>query len=143
MADFNRVLLIGRLTRNPELRHTPQGAPVCDFSIAINRRFTTRDGQRRDETTFVDIVAWNRTAELCSQFLAKGRTVFVEGRLVEDRWESKTGEKRSKLRVVADSVQFLDPRPRGSEAGASGTEPPEEEPPAPPADDVAQEESPF
>lgn len=111
MASLNKVLLMGNLTRNPEIRYTPSGSAVCEFGMAINRRFMQANGQERDETCFVDIVVWGKQAESTSRFLQKGSSVFIEGRLVYDQWEEKdTQKKRSRLRVNADRVQFLDRR---------------------------------
>ncbi len=108
MANLNKVLLIGRLTRDPELRYTPSGTPLCEFGLAVNRFFKGKDGSRQEETTFVDVTAWSRTAELANQYLKKGRQAFVEGYLKFDQWTTPEGQKRSKLSVVADSLQFLD-----------------------------------
>lgn len=107
MANLNKVLLIGRLTRDPELRYTPSGTPLCEFGLAVNRFFKGKDGARQEETTFVDVTAWSRTAELANQYLKKGRQAFVEGYLKLDQWTTPEGQKRSKLSVVADSLQFL------------------------------------
>ena len=115
MASLNKVLLIGNLTRDPELRYTPQGAAVCEFAIAMNRTFTSKTGEKKEEVTFIDIVTWARTAEICGEYLKKGRPVFVEGRLQQDRWEQPDGQKRSRVRVTAERVQFL-----GSPAGGGG-----------------------
>src|SRR5437899_471811 len=106
MADLNRVFLIGRLTQDPELRYTTNGIAVTDIRLATSRAFTTREGERREETLFVDVTVWNRQAENCCQFLKKGRAVHVEGHLKVDSWEDKnTGEKRTKLKVEGDRVQ--------------------------------------
>jgi single-strand DNA-binding protein len=108
MASLNKVILIGNLTRDPEVRFTPKGSAVCDLSIAVNRKWRDEQGNPQEEVTFVDITAWGKTAEFAGQFLAKGRSVFIEGRLQMDSWEDKaTGQKRSKLKIVADQVQFL------------------------------------
>lgn len=108
MSDLNSVVLVGRLVRDPELKYTPQGAPVCEFTLASNRRFTKKDGEKVEEVAFVDVVAWNRLAEISAEYLKKGRMVVVSGQLIQDRWEDKeTGQKRSKLRVQAQTVQFL------------------------------------
>ena len=119
MASLNKVLLIGNLTRNPEIRYTPGGSAVCEFGMAINRRFMQANGQEKDETCFVDITVWGKQAESSSRFLQKGSSVFVEGRLVYDQWtEKETGNKRSRLRIYAERVQFLDRRdgaPQGGE----------------------------
>lgn len=117
MANLNRVLLIGRLTRTPELRYTPGGTPVTDLGLALNRSYTSQSGERREETCFIDVVVWGRQAENCHKYLSKGRQVFVEGRLKMDVWE-KDGQRRSKIQVVADNVQFLDsPVVREGEGG--------------------------
>ena len=121
MASLNKVLLMGNLTRNPEIRYTPGGSAVCEFGMAINRRFMQANGQEKDETCFVDITVWGKQAESSSRFLQKGSSVFVEGRLVYDQWtEKETGNKRSRLRIYAERVQFLDRRdasaPQGGEA---------------------------
>jgi single-strand DNA-binding protein len=112
MASLNKVMLIGNLTRDPELRYIPNGTPVADFGMAINREYTDREGEKHSETCFVDIVAWQKQAEICYQYLTKGSLVFVEGRLQLDTWETAQGEKRSRHRVVAERVQFLDFRRR-------------------------------
>ena len=108
MAYLNKVFLIGNLTRDPELRYTPSGTPVANFSIAINRVRTNKQGQRREETTFVDIEAFGKNAEACHRFLAKGKTLFVEGRLRYRVWEAPDGRRRNRLSVVAERVQFIE-----------------------------------
>jgi single-strand DNA-binding protein len=114
MASLNRVLLIGNLTRNPEIRYTPSGSAVCEFGIAVNRRFVQANGAEKDEACFIDIVVWGKQAESTSRYLQKGSSVFIEGRLVYDQWEEKeTQKKRSRLRVNAERVQFLDRRDDG------------------------------
>ncbi len=124
--NLNKVFLIGRLTRDPELRYTQTGTAVAEFGLAINRKFTTADGQSREETCFVDVVLWAKRAEVASQYLTKGQPVFVEGRLELDQWQGPDGSKRSRLRVVADNFQFLSGRGReddgeaGAGAGAGG-----------------------
>lgn len=108
MANVNKVFLIGRLTQDPELRYTPGGAAVSDLRLAVNRSFTTRDGDRREETLFIDVTVWNRTAENCCQYLSRGSQVHVEGYLKMDTWDDRnTGEKRSRVKVEAVHVQFL------------------------------------
>ena len=121
----NRVLLGGNLTRDPQVRFLANEQAVANFGLAINRRFKGSDGQMKDEVTFIDIEAWGRTAELVGQYLTKGRACFVEGRLKLDNWDDKDGQKRSKLKVVADSVQFLDSGNRGGggEHGAAAGAP--------------------
>ena len=117
MADLNRVFLLGNLTRDPELRYMPSGSPVTNFGLATNRFYTGQDGQKKQETTFVDIEAFGRTAELCSQYLSKGRQVLIEGRLKFRSWETQEGQRRSKLGVVAERVTFL-----GGRGGSDGGE---------------------
>jgi len=107
MANFNKVLLIGNLTRDPELRYTPGGTAVADFGMAVNRNWTSQGGEKREETLFVDLEAWARTAEVISEYCKKGSPLFVEGRLKLDQWEGRDGQKRSKLRVVVERSQFL------------------------------------
>lgn len=116
---INRVLLGGNLTRDPQVRFLANEQAVANFGLAINRRFKGSDGQMKEEVTFVDIEAWGRTAELVGQYLTKGRACFVEGRLKLDSWDDKDGQKRQKLKVVADSVQFLDSGNRGGAGGAA------------------------
>ena len=120
MANLNRVLLIGNLTRDPEVRYTPKGTAVADLGLAINRVIGTEEGERREEVTYVDVTLWGRQAEIAQQYLTKGRPVFIEGRLQLDSWDDKqTGQKRSKLKVVGEHLQLL-----GSRGGAPGeTEP--------------------
>ena len=116
MANFNKVMLMGNLTRDPEIRYTPKGTAVAEIGLAINRYFSGESGDKREETTFVDVTLWGRTAEIASEYLKKGRPVFIEGRLQLDTWEDKqSGQKRSKLRVVAEGMQLL-----GSRGGAGG-----------------------
>jgi single-strand DNA-binding protein len=119
MASFNKVILLGNLTRDPEVRYTPKGSAVCDLGIAVNRVYTTDSGEKREEVTYVDVVLWARLAEIAGEYLKKGRPVFIEGRLQMDTWDDKqTGQKRSRLRVVGESMQLLGSRPGG--AGAAG-----------------------
>lgn len=129
MASLNKVLLIGNLTREPELRYTPSGSAVCEFGLAINRQYVS-NGQEQKETCFVDIVVWSKQAETCSRMLEKGAPVLVEGRLHFEQWqERETGAKRSRLRVVADRVQFLSRSPeRGGGVDDGSIEPQEENP---------------
>ncbi len=111
MADLNEVRLIGRLTRDPELRTTPTGMAVSTLGLATNRKFKGQDGVLREETTFVDITCWSKTAEMAAKYGKKGRLIFIAGRLKFDSWDDKqTNQKRSKLSVVAENVQFLDRR---------------------------------
>ena len=134
MASLNKVFLIGNLTRDPELRYTPGGAPVADLGLAINRVYTTKDGDRREEVTFIDVTTWNRQAENCCQYLKKGRPVHVEGYLKMDSWQDKTtGEKRSKIKIEAENIQFLGGRDdSGGGGGAARGGDDEFNAPAPP-----------
>jgi single-strand DNA-binding protein len=121
VANINRVFLAGNLTRDPQVRFLANEKAVAEFGLAINRKFKAGDGSLKEEVTFVDIEVWGRTAELCSQYLTKGRGCFIEGRLKLDQWEDKKdGSKRSKLRVVADNVQFLDGGKGRGEGAPSG-----------------------
>lgn len=113
MADLNRVYLVGNLTRDPEVRYTPNGNAVGDLRLAVNRRFRTKDGQEQEETCFVGVEVWGRQAETCRDYLRKGAPILVEGRLKYDQWE-KDGQKHSRLSVSATRVQFLS-SPRGAE----------------------------
>ena len=132
MLGFSQVVLMGHLVRDPELRYTPQGAAVSNFTVAVNHRYTTKDGAKVEEVAFVDVTAWNRQAETCAEYLKKGKAVHVSGRLAQDNWEDKeTGKKRSKLRVVAGSVQFLGGGSKDEESTTEETLP--EETPAPTA----------
>ena len=109
-ASLNKVLLIGNLTRDPELRYTPSGAAVCSFGIATNRYYTASDGEKKEETEFIRIVSWNKLAELCSQLLSKGRKVYVEGRLQTRSWETPDGQSKQTTEVVIDDMRILDSR---------------------------------
>jgi len=116
MTNFNSVVLVGRLTRDPELRYAPSGAPICSFTVATSRRITAQDGRKEEQTTFLDVDAARRMAEICAQYLRKGRQVLVMGTLRQSRWvDPKTQEPRSKLRIVAQQVQFL-----GSSSASDG-----------------------
>jgi single-strand DNA-binding protein len=121
MASLNKVMLIGNLTRDPEVRYTPKGNAVCDMAIAVNRRYVNDAGERQEEVTYLDVVLWNKQAELAGQYLAKGRSVFVEGRLQMDSWEDKaTGQKRTKIRIVCENMQFLDSKGAGGAPAGGG-----------------------
>ena len=116
MASFNKVILMGNLTRDPEVRYTPKGSAVTDIGLAVNRVYSTEQGEKREETTFVDITLWGRTAEIAGEYLKKGRPVLIEGRLQLDSWDDKqSGQKRSKLKVIGESMQLL-----GGRGGAGG-----------------------
>ncbi len=119
MANLNKVILMGNLTRDPEVRYTPKGTAVTDLGMAINRIGKDAGGNRTEETTFVDVTLWGRQAELAGQYLVKGRPVMIEGRLQMDSWDDKaTGQKRTKLKVVGENMQFL-----GSGGGQQGGNP--------------------
>ncbi len=114
MANLNKVMFIGRLTRDPALKYTPSGAAVADFGLAVNRYYNTQDGERKEDTCFLDVSAWGKLGETVNNYLRKGRQVFIEGYLKFDQWENKDGQRRSKISVVANTVQFLD---SGQDAG--------------------------
>ncbi|HVM62118.1 MAG TPA: single-stranded DNA-binding protein [Verrucomicrobiae bacterium] len=108
MASYNKVLLMGNLTRDPEVRYTPKGTAIANVGIAVNRRWTTETGEQKEEVTFVDIEVWGRQAETVGQYMSKGKPIFVEGRLKLDSWDDKeTGQKKSKLKVVCERFQFI------------------------------------
>lgn len=147
MASFNKVILVGNLTRDPELRYTPKGTAIAKIGLAVNRVWTTETGEKKEEVTFVDVDMFGRTAENVAQYMRKGSPLLVEGRLRLDQWDDKqTGQKRSRLGVVAEVVQFLG-SPRGSEGGgapaparprpaaAPVAEPPPAEAESPPSED--------
>src|SRR3982750_3881455 len=118
MASFNKVILLGNLTRDPEVRYTPKGSAVADLGIAVNRQYTLETGEKREEVTFVDVTFWGRTAEVAGEYLKKGRPVFIEGRLQLDTWDDKqSGQKRSKLRVIGENMQMLGSRQGGGGGG--------------------------
>lgn len=123
MASFNKVIIVGNLTRDPEVRFIPSGSAVCDISLAVNSQWTDkRSNERKEEVTFVEVTLWGRTAEIAGEYLAKGRPVLIEGRLQQDSWEDKeTGQKRSKLKVVAESMQLLGSRDGGSSGGPASS----------------------
>lgn len=121
MASYNKVFLLGNLTRDPEVRYTPKGSAVADLGIAVNRQYTLDTGEKREEVTFVDVTFWGRTAEVAGEYLKKGRSVFIEGRLQLDTWDDKqSGQKRSKLKVVGEMMQMLGGRPGGGGGGEEG-----------------------
>jgi single-strand DNA-binding protein len=124
MANLNKVMLIGNLTRDPELRVTPKGTAICQFSLAVNRKFRDESGADREEVTYVDIEAWGKSGENIAKYCTKGRPLFVEGRLRLDQWEDKnTKEKRSRMKVVCDNFQFLGSgRAEGGAPGGGGGE---------------------
>ena len=123
MASFNKVILLGNLTRDPEVRYTPKGTAVTELGMAVNRVYTAENGEKREETTFVDVTLWGRTAEIAGEYLKKGRPVFIEGRLQLDTWDDKqSGQKRSKLKVVGEGLQLLGGRPGGGGGGGGDDE---------------------
>lgn len=127
MASLNRVLLIGNLTRDPELRYIPSGSAVATFTLGVNRVYKTQSGEKKEQASFIRIVVWGRRAEVCGEYLSKGSPVFVEGRLQSRDWQTQDGQKRNTVEVIADNVQFLRMGDRkGAPAGAK----------MPPADEV-------
>ncbi|MEO6741648.1 MAG: single-stranded DNA-binding protein [Chthoniobacteraceae bacterium] len=160
MPNLNKVMLMGNLTRDPEIKYTPKGTAIANFGIAVNRTYTPEGGEKREEVTFIDLEAFGRTAEVIGEYFKKGRPIFIEGRLKLDQWDDKTsGKKMSKLRVVVDSFEFLGSREGGSggeegggshSAPARSSAPPQRRapssPPRPPADpdlDVQADDVPF
>ncbi|MCP3903647.1 MAG: single-stranded DNA-binding protein [Planctomycetes bacterium] len=132
MSSYNKVLLMGNLTRDIELKSTSSGQSVAQIGLAVNRRYRTKEGEQREETTFVDCEAWARTAEVMHQYLAKGKPVFIEGRLKLDQWQDQQGNNRSKLKVVVENFQFIDSKGGGGGGGdgAGGGAPREQAIPA-------------
>lgn len=119
MASLNKVLLIGNLTKDPELRYTPNGTAVTNLRIAVNRKFKDRTGELKEDTCFITVTAWDKQAEICNQYLQKGRAVFVEGILQSRSWETGDGQKRSTIDVRAERIQFLGPPRSGESAPAA------------------------
>jgi len=120
MASLNKVMLIGNCTRDPEIRYTPKGTAVTELGLAVNRRYTADNGEKREEVTFIDVTLWGRTAEVANEYLKKGRPVYIEGRLQLDSWDDKaTGQKRSKLKIVGEEMQLLGGREGGSGGGGA------------------------
>lgn len=157
MPNLNKVMLMGNLTRDPEIKYTPKGTAIANFGIAVNRNYSTESGEKREEVTFIDLEAWGRTAEIIGEYFKKGRPIYIEGRLKLDQWDDKTtGKKMSKLRVVVDSFEFLGGR-EGGEGGGGGNAggegrparpagrpaPPPQRKPADPDLDVAEDDIPF
>ncbi len=132
MANFNKVLLMGNLTRDPELRYIPSGAAVATFSLAVNRVYSTQSGEKKKDTCFTRVVVWGKIAEVCGEYLSKGSPVFVEGRLQSRSWVSQDGQKRNTIEVVAENVQFLRTKAQAAAAGSSTPDAQfaQEEPPA-------------
>ncbi len=124
MPNLNKVMIMGNLTRDPEVKYTPKGTAVADLALAINRVYSTDAGEKREETTYVDVELWGRQAEIAGEYLRKGRPVYIEGRLKLDTWDDKqTGQKRSKMRVVGEALQLLGSR-EGGGGGADGEDGP-------------------
>lgn len=123
MASYNKVILMGNLTRDPEVKYLPSGTAVANFGIAINERYTDRDsGEQRENVCFVDVEAWNRQAEIASEYLSKGSPIFIEGSLRFDSWETPEGEKRSKLKVRVFNIRLIGGRQDGDDAGSGYTQ---------------------
>lgn len=122
MASFNKVILMGNLTRDPETRVTASGITICKLGLAVSRVYSTRDGERREETTFVDIDAFGKQAEVITKYMRKGKPIMIEGRLKLDQWEGNDGQKRSKLGVVLENFQFVGSRDDGDSSGGGGYE---------------------
>ena len=119
MASYNKVVLMGNLTRDPEVRYTQGGTAVCTLSLAMNHVWYDQQKQKREDVTFVEVDCWGRTAEIAGEFLAKGRPVLIDGRLKQETWEDKqTGQKRSKIKVVCESLQLLGGRDSGRDSGS-------------------------
>jgi single-strand DNA-binding protein len=138
MANFNKVILAGNLTRDPELRYTPKGLAIAKIGLAINRTWKNESGEQKEEVTFVDVDSFGRQAEVISQYLKKGRPVLIEGRLKLDTWDDKqTNQKRSKLGVVLESFSFLDSQRTGDAGGPPPSRPRQPEAPPPPGEPEA------
>lgn len=146
MANFNRVILLGNLTRDPELRVTPKGTSVCQFGLAVNRVYRVGE-DTQEETTFVDLEAWGKQAEIISKYVSKGNPLFIEGRLKFDSWESKEGEKRSKLKVIVENMQLMGSRSESGGGQGSGNYAPSkrssDQPSKPAPSDDIEEDVPF
>jgi single-strand DNA-binding protein len=123
MAGFNRVILLGNLTRDPELKYLPSNTPVCEFGLAVNRRWRDKDGANKDDVCFVEVSAFGRQAEVVNQYMTKGKPILIEGRLKYDSWTGQDGTKRSRLSVVAENFQFVGAREGGSPGGNAGGAP--------------------
>lgn len=136
MPEVNQVVLAGRLTRDPELKYLPSGSAVCELGLAVSRRYRTKSGEQREDTLFINVETWARTAEWCGENLRKGRPVMVEGRLKSDQWEDReTGQRRSIIKVNSNRVQAMDWEDRGGGSGGSRPKPRDIEEPVP-EDDI-------
>jgi len=122
-ASLNKVFLMGNLTRDPELRYIPSGSAVANFSVAVNRTYKDSTGEKKEDVSFIRVVVWGKMAEICSEYLTKGRAVLVEGRLKSRTWEAQDGQKRSALDVIATNVQFIGPKGDRVSAEAQGAKP--------------------
>jgi single-strand DNA-binding protein len=119
MASLNKVMLIGNVTRDPEVKFTPKGSAVADLGLAVNRTYTNQTGEKTEEVTYIDVELWGRLAEIAGEYAKKGRSIFIEGRLRLDSWEDKqSGQKRNRLKVVGEVLQLLGSRPGGGPSGA-------------------------
>ena len=156
MPSVNKVILIGNLTRDPELRYTPKGSALCEIGMAVNRKYKLESGEQREEVTFLDISFWGKQAEVVAKWMKKGRPLYVEGRLQMDTWDDKTtGQKRSKIKIVAEDFQFLGGDRAGEEGGhddehpapaarqASAPQAPRQAAPAPEAPALDDDDVPF
>lgn len=144
--NLNKAMLIGNLTRNPEVRTTPQGQTVCSFGLATNRRWNDQSGQRQEQVEFHNIVAWGKLAEICGQYLVKGKKVYVEGRLQTRKWQGADGVEKQRTEIIMESMQMLDRGPAGASAGAAAASPvsAQSEESAPPEDEgIKVEAIPF
>jgi single-strand DNA-binding protein len=128
MTSFNKVILLGNLTRDPEVRYTPNGIAVASFAIAVNRKYKQGD-ETKEEVSYIDIVVFGKQAESCGQYIGKGDSVLIDGRLQQRRWETEDGQKRNKIEVVAQSVNFMPKRSSGTPTAGSGHPEPMPEPP--------------
>jgi single-strand DNA-binding protein len=146
MPNLNRVMLIGNLTRNPEIKYTPKGTAICQFGLAVNRVYTAENSEKREEVTFIDVEAFARLAEVIGEYCKKGEPIYVEGRLKLDQWDDKqSGQKRSKMKVVCETMQLLGGK-RENQAAPEKERAPRANPPRPAADpdlDAAPDDIPF
>lgn len=157
MASLNKVMLIGNLTRDPEIKYTPKGTAIADIGLAVNRNYSTESGEKREEVTFIDVTLWGRVAEIVGEYCKKGKPLFVEGRLQLDTWDDKqTGQKRSKLKVIGENIQLLgggfssekqpegpDDTDRTARQKNAPVTPPAKRPPADPDLDAPEDDIPF
>ncbi|MDD5505005.1 MAG: single-stranded DNA-binding protein [Candidatus Omnitrophica bacterium] len=141
MANFNKVLFMGNLTRDPELRYLPNGTAVATFSVASNRVYKLPTGEKKEEATFIRVVVWSKRAEICAEYLAKGSSVFVEGRLQSRTWQGQDGQKRSTIEIIADNVQFIGKPKKDIQAGHAAARQGSQEPlDSPPDVDISADE---